>query len=36
MQSKVTAQKPYLAVCVQAPLAVTCDQFTFNDLGKLL
>uniref|UniRef100_A0A803XVF9 Bardet-Biedl syndrome 9 n=1 Tax=Meleagris gallopavo TaxID=9103 RepID=A0A803XVF9_MELGA len=32
MQSKVTAQKPYLAVCVQAPLAVTCDQFTFNDL----
>uniref|UniRef100_A0A8C3L2J4 Bardet-Biedl syndrome 9 n=1 Tax=Chrysolophus pictus TaxID=9089 RepID=A0A8C3L2J4_CHRPC len=32
IQSRVTAQKPYLAVCVQAPLAVTCDRFTFNDL----
>uniref|UniRef100_A0A8C0FIK7 Bardet-Biedl syndrome 9 n=1 Tax=Bubo bubo TaxID=30461 RepID=A0A8C0FIK7_BUBBB len=28
----VTAQKPNLAVCVQAPLAVTCDQFVFDDL----
>uniref|UniRef100_A0A8C3L042 Bardet-Biedl syndrome 9 n=1 Tax=Chrysolophus pictus TaxID=9089 RepID=A0A8C3L042_CHRPC len=34
IQSRVTAQKPYLAVCVQAPLAVTCDRFTFNDLGS--
>ncbi|RLW11425.1 hypothetical protein DV515_00001768 [Chloebia gouldiae] len=32
IQSRVTAQKPSLAVCVQAPLAVTCDQFVFNDL----
>ncbi|XP_053915456.1 protein PTHB1 isoform X2 [Cuculus canorus] len=32
IQSKVTAQKPNLAVCVQAPLAVTCDQFVFDDL----
>lgn len=32
----MTAQKPNLAVCVQAPLAVTCDQFVFDDLGKLL
>ncbi|XP_074939703.1 protein PTHB1 isoform X2 [Phalacrocorax aristotelis] len=32
IQSKVTAQKPSLAVCVQAPLAVTCDQFIFDDL----
>uniref|UniRef100_A0A8C3KFU1 Bardet-Biedl syndrome 9 n=1 Tax=Calidris pygmaea TaxID=425635 RepID=A0A8C3KFU1_9CHAR len=29
---RVTAQKPSLAVCVQAPLAVTCDQFVFDDL----
>uniref|UniRef100_A0A8C0IFZ5 Bardet-Biedl syndrome 9 n=1 Tax=Bubo bubo TaxID=30461 RepID=A0A8C0IFZ5_BUBBB len=29
---RVTAQKPNLAVCVQAPLAVTCDQFVFDDL----
>lgn len=36
IQSRVTAQKPNLAVCVQAPLAVTCDQFVFDDLGKLL
>ncbi|XP_056338909.1 protein PTHB1 isoform X2 [Oenanthe melanoleuca] len=32
IQSRVTAQKPSLAVCVQAPLAVTCDQFVFDDL----
>ncbi|XP_014804984.1 PREDICTED: protein PTHB1-like [Calidris pugnax] len=32
VQSRVTAQKPSLAVCVQAPLAVTCDQFLFDDL----
>ncbi|XP_074913228.1 protein PTHB1 isoform X2 [Buteo buteo] len=32
IQSRVTAQKPNLAVCVQAPLAVTCDQFIFDDL----
>ncbi|KFQ33355.1 Protein PTHB1, partial [Merops nubicus] len=32
IQSKVAAQKPSLVVCVQAPLAVTCDQFTFDDL----
>ncbi|XP_013051463.3 protein PTHB1 isoform X3 [Anser cygnoides] len=32
VQSRVTAQKPNLSVCVQAPLAVTCDQFIFNDL----
>ncbi|NXO57315.1 PTHB1 protein, partial [Aramus guarauna] len=32
IQTRVTAQKPYLAVCVQAPLAVTCDQFVFDDL----
>ncbi|XP_025956556.2 protein PTHB1 isoform X2 [Dromaius novaehollandiae] len=32
IQSRVTAQKPKLAVCVQAPLAVTCDQFVFDDL----
>uniref|UniRef100_H0Z4G5 Bardet-Biedl syndrome 9 n=1 Tax=Taeniopygia guttata TaxID=59729 RepID=H0Z4G5_TAEGU len=32
IRSRVTAQKPSLAVCVQAPLAVTCDQFVFNDL----
>ncbi|NXP12338.1 PTHB1 protein, partial [Thinocorus orbignyianus] len=32
VQSRVTAQKPSLAVCVQAPLAVTCDQFFFEDL----
>ncbi|NWX20100.1 PTHB1 protein, partial [Aegotheles bennettii] len=32
IQSRVTAQKPNLAVCVQAPLAVTCDQFIFGDL----
>uniref|UniRef100_A0A8C8APN9 Bardet-Biedl syndrome 9 n=1 Tax=Otus sunia TaxID=257818 RepID=A0A8C8APN9_9STRI len=32
IQSRVTAQKPNLAVCVQAPLAVTCDQFVFDDL----
>ncbi|NXT68361.1 PTHB1 protein, partial [Chaetops frenatus] len=31
IQSRVTAQKPSLAVCVQAPLAVTCDQFIFDD-----
>ncbi|KAM6282152.1 protein PTHB1 isoform 2-T3 [Porphyrio hochstetteri] len=32
IQSKVTAQRPNLAVCVPAPLAVTCDQFVFDDL----
>ncbi|XP_025924358.1 protein PTHB1 isoform X4 [Apteryx rowi] len=32
IQSRVTAQKPKLAVCVQAPLAVTCDQFVFDNL----
>ncbi|NXG69651.1 PTHB1 protein, partial [Baryphthengus martii] len=32
IQSRVTAQKLNLAVCVQAPLAVTCDQFVFDDL----
>ncbi|XP_027748003.1 protein PTHB1 isoform X2 [Empidonax traillii] len=32
VQSRVSAQKPSLAVCVQAPLAVTCDQFVFDDL----
>ncbi|XP_062425527.1 protein PTHB1 isoform X2 [Rhea pennata] len=32
IQSRVAAQKPKLAVCVQAPLAVTCDQFVFDDL----
>ncbi|NXL60565.1 PTHB1 protein, partial [Chordeiles acutipennis] len=32
IQSRVTAQKPTLVVCVQAPLAVTCDQFVFDDL----
>ncbi|XP_075274771.1 protein PTHB1 [Opisthocomus hoazin] len=32
IQSRVTAQKPNLAVCVQAPLAVTCDQFVLDDL----
>ncbi|NXJ70460.1 PTHB1 protein, partial [Rostratula benghalensis] len=32
IQSRVAAQKPSLAVCVQAPLAVTCDQFFFEDL----
>ncbi|KAL2307706.1 hypothetical protein Nmel_000681, partial [Mimus melanotis] len=32
IQSRVTVQKPSLAVCVQAPLAVTCDQFVFDDL----
>ncbi|NXX93256.1 PTHB1 protein, partial [Centropus bengalensis] len=32
IQSRVTAQKPNLAVSVQAPLAVTCDQFVFDDL----
>ncbi|NWU71421.1 PTHB1 protein, partial [Pterocles burchelli] len=32
IQSRVTAQQPNLAVCVQAPLAVTCDQFSFDDL----
>ncbi|XP_009677988.2 protein PTHB1 isoform X2 [Struthio camelus] len=32
IQSRVTAQKPKLAVCVQPPLAVTCDQFVFDDL----
>ncbi|NXV32649.1 PTHB1 protein, partial [Rissa tridactyla] len=32
IQSRVTAQKPNLAACVQAPLAVTCDQFVFDDL----
>ncbi|XP_054673021.1 protein PTHB1 isoform X5 [Grus americana] len=32
IQTRVTAQKPNLAVCVQAPLAVTCDQFVFDDL----
>ncbi|NXL07820.1 PTHB1 protein, partial [Mesembrinibis cayennensis] len=32
IQSRVTAQKPNLTVCVQAPLAVTCDQFVFDDL----
>ncbi|KAM6104586.1 protein PTHB1 isoform 2-T2 [Theristicus caerulescens] len=32
IHSRVTAQKPNLTVCVQAPLAVTCDQFVFDDL----
>ncbi|NWH82638.1 PTHB1 protein, partial [Piaya cayana] len=32
IQSRVTARKPNLAVCVQAPLAVTCNQFVFDDL----
>ncbi|KFW74466.1 Protein PTHB1, partial [Manacus vitellinus] len=32
VQSRVAVQKPNLAVCVQAPLAVTCDQFIFDDL----
>ncbi|NWY50689.1 PTHB1 protein, partial [Chionis minor] len=32
IESRVTAQKPNLAVCVQAPLALTCDQFVFDDL----
>ncbi|NWW92924.1 PTHB1 protein, partial [Rhynochetos jubatus] len=32
IESRVTAQKPNLAVCVQAPLAVTCDQFVLDDL----
>ncbi|NXK98765.1 PTHB1 protein, partial [Formicarius rufipectus] len=32
IQSRVAVQKPSLAVCVQPPLAVTCDQFTFDDL----
>ncbi|NXI62672.1 PTHB1 protein, partial [Anseranas semipalmata] len=32
VQSKVTVQKLNLVVCVQAPLAVTCDQFIFDDL----
>ncbi|XP_040404780.1 protein PTHB1 isoform X7 [Cygnus olor] len=32
VQTRVTAQKPNLSVCVQAPLRVTCDQFIFNDL----
>uniref|UniRef100_A0A8C3BB44 Bardet-Biedl syndrome 9 n=1 Tax=Cairina moschata TaxID=8855 RepID=A0A8C3BB44_CAIMO len=32
VQSRVTAQKPNLSVCIQDPLAVTCDQFIFNDL----
>lgn len=27
-------QKPKLSVCVQPPLALTCDQFIFNDIGK--
>uniref|UniRef100_A0A672V0Y2 Bardet-Biedl syndrome 9 n=1 Tax=Strigops habroptila TaxID=2489341 RepID=A0A672V0Y2_STRHB len=29
---RVTAKKPNLEVCVQAPLAVTCEQFVFDDL----
>ncbi|XP_030364969.1 protein PTHB1 isoform X1 [Strigops habroptila] len=32
IQSRVTAKKPNLEVCVQAPLAVTCEQFVFDDL----
>ncbi|KGL73658.1 Protein PTHB1, partial [Tinamus guttatus] len=32
IQSRVTAQKPKLAVCVEAPLALSCDQFDFDDL----
>ncbi|XP_071592177.1 protein PTHB1 [Heliangelus exortis] len=32
IQSRVTAQKPKLAVHVQPPLAVSCDQFIFDDL----
>ncbi|NXD87958.1 PTHB1 protein, partial [Halcyon senegalensis] len=32
IKSRVTVQKPNLVVCVQAPLAVTCDQFIFDDL----
>nr|XP_021150097.1 protein PTHB1 isoform X1 [Columba livia] len=32
IQSRVTAQKPNLVVCVQAPLAVTCEQFFLDDL----
>ncbi|NXF90444.1 PTHB1 protein, partial [Eubucco bourcierii] len=34
MQSRVTVQKPNLTVSVQAPLAVTCDQFIFDDLEQ--
>ncbi|NXN17985.1 PTHB1 protein, partial [Indicator maculatus] len=34
IQSRVTAQKPNLTVCVQAPLAVTCDQFILDDLEQ--
>ncbi|NWJ06673.1 PTHB1 protein, partial [Crypturellus undulatus] len=33
IQSRVTAQKPKLAVCVEAPLALSCDQFDFDDLA---
>ncbi|NWQ78369.1 PTHB1 protein, partial [Columbina picui] len=32
IQSRVTAQKPNLVVCIQAPLAATCDQFFLDDL----
>ncbi|NWU89725.1 PTHB1 protein, partial [Upupa epops] len=32
VQTRVAVQKPNLAVCIQAPLAVTCDQFLFDDL----
>ncbi|XP_064025951.1 protein PTHB1 isoform X4 [Pogoniulus pusillus] len=34
LQSRVTVQKPNLTVSVQAPLAVTCDQFIFDDLEQ--
>ncbi|NWI09047.1 PTHB1 protein, partial [Crypturellus soui] len=33
IQSRVTAQKPKLAVCAEAPLALSCDQFDFDDLA---
>ncbi|NXA33323.1 PTHB1 protein, partial [Eudromia elegans] len=32
IQSRVTAQQPKLVVCVEAPLALSCDQFDFDDL----
>ncbi|NXY86699.1 PTHB1 protein, partial [Alcedo cyanopectus] len=32
IQSRVAVQKPSLVVCVRAPLAVTRDQFIFDDL----
>ncbi|XP_025056351.1 protein PTHB1 isoform X3 [Alligator sinensis] len=33
VQSRLAVQKPKLSVCVQPPLALTCDQFIFNDIG---